>query len=187
MTVVRLCEAPEAEARLPELAALLVDAVTNGASVNFMAGFTTAAAEAFWRSQLPGLRAGERQLLVAEALGRIVGTAVGTVAPQPNGPHRAEIGKMLVQSSHRRQGLGRRLLHAAEDTARATERTLLLLDTEAGGAGASLYTACGWTPWGTVPGHSYTPDGRLADALNFYKVLGPHRTPPLDDEPGTAS
>ncbi len=174
---VRFCDAAEAEARLPELGALLANAVTDGASVNFMAGFTPADGEAFWCGQLPGLRAGERRLLVAEEVGQIVGTVVLSFALQPNGPHRAEIGKMLVDTAHRRQGLGRQLLCAAENAALQAGRTLLLLDTEAGSAGAALYAACGWTPYGTLPGHSYTPAGRLAAAIYFFKALGPHRKP----------
>lgn len=177
MTVVRPCPAAEAKARVPELGALLTDAVAHGASVNFMAGLGPVEAEAFWHGQLPGLHAGERLLLVAETGERIVGTAMLTMAPQPNGPHRADIGKMLVHSSRRRQGLGRRLLQATEDAARDAGRTLLLLDTEAGSAGEALYVACGWTQYGSVPGHSYTPDGRLATAACYVKVLGPHRAP----------
>ena len=96
-------EPDEAEQALPDLADVLVDAVRGGASVNFMAGFTRAEAATFWRGQLSGLADGSRTILVArETGGRIVGTVVVTPAPQPNGPHRAEIGKMLVHSSVRR-------------------------------------------------------------------------------------
>ena len=167
--------AAEAEARLPALAALLVDAVAHGASVNFMAGFLPGDGERFWRSQLPGIAAGERRLLAAEADGRVLGTVVLSFAPQPNAPHRAEIGKMLVHSAARRQGLGRRLLATAEGAARSAGRTLLLQDTEAGSAGERLYRSCGWTPLGILPDHSFTPDGRLAATICFWKSLGPHR------------
>ncbi|MEH3147346.1 MAG: GNAT family N-acetyltransferase [Methylobacterium frigidaeris] len=178
--VIRPVPAPEAEARIGELAGILVDAVAHGASVNFLAGFARAEAEAFWRGQIPGLAAGERRLLAAFDEERLVGTdeerLVGTVilsfAPQPNAPHRAEIGKMLVHSSQRRRGLGRRLLAAAEDEARAGGRTLLMLDTETGSAGDLLYRACGWLPVGIVPDHAYRPDGRLAATTVFYKSLG---------------
>ena len=175
--VLRTLDAEEAEAHLPDLATLLVDAVAHGASVNFMAGLTDADAQAFWRGQLPGLADGTRRLIVAEADGRIVGTAVLTQAPQPNAPHRAEVGKMLVHSGMRRQGLGRRLLAAAEAAALDAGRTLLLLDTETGSAGDLLYRACGWTEVGQVPDHSYATDGRLASATVFRKALGPHRRP----------
>ncbi len=173
----RPLDAAAAEARLEELAAVLVDAVAHGASVNFMAGFDAAAATGFWRAQLPGLVAGATRLVVAEAAGRIVGTVLLFLAQQLNAPHRAEVGKMLVLSSHRRRGLGRRLLEAAEAQARADGRTLLLLDTEAGSGGDALYRSCGWTAIGTVPDHAWRPDGRLAETTMFFKAIGGHRRP----------
>lgn len=172
---IRSLTAAEAEARLPELSDILVDAVAHGASVNFMAGVTGAEAQAFWQGQLPGLADGGRRLLVADAAGRLVGTAALTLAHQPNAPHRAEVGKMLVLSTMRRQGLGRRLLAAAEAAALEAGRTLLLLDTESGSAGELLYCACGWTAAARVPDHAWTPDGRLADTTLLFKQLGPHR------------
>ncbi len=168
---IRSLDAAEAMARLPELADLLVDAVAHGASVNFMAGFQHHEAEGFWRAQVPGIADGGRVLLVAEQQGRIVGTVVLTFAPQPNAPHRAEIGKMLVHSSVRRRGLGARLLTEAEERAKAAGRTLLLLDTETGSAGEALYRRCGWTQWGVVPGHSYRTNGELASATYFLKQV----------------
>ncbi|RVU16166.1 GNAT family N-acetyltransferase [Methylobacterium oryzihabitans] len=170
-TMIRPVPAEEAEARLGDLAEILVDAVAHGASVNFLAGFGPAEAEAFWRGQLPGLRDGERRLVAAFDGERLVGTVVLAFAPQPNATHRAEIGKMLVHSAQRRRGLGRRLLAAAEAQARAAGRTLLMLDTETGSAGDRLYRACGWVPVGTVPDHAYRPDGRLAATTVFYKSL----------------
>ncbi len=168
---IRALDAREASSRLPELADLLVDAVAHGASVNFLAGFQHHEAEAFWRGQVSGIADGSRVLLVAEAAGRIVGTVVLTFAPQPNAPHRAEIGKMLVHSSLRKRGLGTRLLMEAEERARAAGRTLLLLDTETDSAGEALYRRCGWTRFGVVPGHSYRTDGRLSSASYFYKTV----------------
>jgi GNAT superfamily N-acetyltransferase len=171
MTGIRTLIAAEATARLPELADILVDAVANGASVNFLAGFTHAAAETFWRDQVPGIAANEKQLLVAEHDHRLVATAMLMFAHQPNAPHRTELGKMLVHSTMRRQGLGRRLLSAAETAARADGRTLLMLDTEAGSAGDLLYRSCGWIEVGRVPNHAFRPDGRLATTTIFYKQL----------------
>ena len=174
---IRALGAAEALARLDELADLLVDAVAHGASVNFMAGFSPQEGRAFWRGQLPGLTSGETRLLVGETGGRLVATVLLTFARQPNAPHRAEIGKMLVLSSARRQGVGRRLLAAAEAAASASGRTLLLLDTETGSAGERLYQSCGWTEIGRVPDHAFRPDGRLAETTLFYKKLDSHRRP----------
>jgi hypothetical protein len=44
---IRTFDAAETEARLDEVAAILVDAVANGASVNFLAGFGMAEGRAF--------------------------------------------------------------------------------------------------------------------------------------------
>jgi GNAT superfamily N-acetyltransferase len=175
---ITMVDAETAGQRLHELTDLLVDAVEHGASVNFLAGVPHATAASFWQDQLPGIAQGSKLVLIAERAGRIIGTVMVMFAPQPNAPHRAEVGKMLVHSSLRRQGLGRRLLLAAEQAAAAAGRTLLLLDTETGSAGDRLYRACGWQEIGTVPQHAYRPNGALADTTIFYKKLGAHRSSP---------
>ena len=168
---IRALSAAEVDTRMAELADILVDAVASGASVNFLAGFDAIDAGQFWRGQLAGIADGSRILIAAGAGARLVGTIVLTFAPQPNAPHRAEIGKMLVHSSMRRRGLGRCLLAAAEATARAAGKTLLLLDTHTGSAGDKLYRGCGWTEIGIVPGHALTPAGLPAPTTFFYKQL----------------
>jgi GNAT superfamily N-acetyltransferase len=171
LTLIRVLSAAEAKARLDELSDILVEAVSLGASVNFMAGFSRDEGRAFWRKQLRGLANGETQLFVGDDGGRLVATVMLTCAHQPNAPHRAEISKMLVLSRARRQGLGRRLLIRVEEAAREAGRTLLMLDTESGSAGDRLYRSCGWSEIGRVPGHAFRPDGRLAETTLFYKQL----------------
>jgi GNAT superfamily N-acetyltransferase len=170
-TAIRMLDAAEAETRLGELADILVDAVAHGASVNFMAGFSHDEAKVFWLNQLPGIAAHEKRLFVGDDGRRLVATALLIFAQQPNQLHRAEIGKMLVLATARRQGLGRRLLAAAEQAAREQGRMLLMLDTESGSAGDLLYRRCGWTEFGRVPGHAFKPDGHLAETTFFYKQL----------------
>jgi len=183
MIAIRCLDAREAEARIGELAGLLLDAVAHGASVNFMANFTREQAGAFWRGQLPGIAGGDRLLLGADDAerrdgDRLAGTVIVYFMQQPNQPHRAEIGKMLVHSASRRQGLGRRLLLAGGAEAHRAGRTLLMLDTEAGSAGDKLYRSCGWVEFGKVPEHAYRPNGVLATTTFFYKTLSPtHRAP----------
>lgn len=174
---VRPTDVREATARIDELSEILVDAVAHGASINFMAGFSADDGQVFWQGQLPALARGERRLFVADDGVRLLGTVLLMLAPQPNAPHRGEIGKMVVLSSARRRGLGRRLLVAAEQAALEAGRTLLMLDTESGSAGERLYRDCGWTEFGRVPGHSFRPDGPIAETTFFYKILGPHRAP----------
>jgi GNAT superfamily N-acetyltransferase len=161
----------EAEAALPELSALLVDAVEHGASVNFMAGFTAAEAEQYWLKQLDGFRRGDRIWMAAKAGDRMVGTVMCVFAPQPNQPFRAEVVKMLVHSSQRRRGIGAALMTAVEKAALAAGRTLLVLDTGEGEPGEKLYRRMGWLEAGRIPGFGYQPDGTLAGAVIFYKPL----------------
>lgn len=169
--LIRILDAAEAEVRLDELSDILVEAVAFGASVNFLAGFSRDGARVFWRNQLPGIASGERRLFVGDNGVRLVATVLLMFAEQPNQPHRAEVGKMLVRASERRQGLGRRLLEAVEQAARDAGRTLLMLDTETGSAGDRLYRSCGWIEYGRVPGHALRPEGRLAETTFFYKQL----------------
>jgi GNAT superfamily N-acetyltransferase len=163
----------DVEQAMPLLSALLVDAVDHGASVNFMASFTLAEAEAYWRKQLDGFRGGDRIWLAAEAEGRIVGMVMCVFAPQPNQPYRADVSKMLVHSRMRNRGIGALLMRGIEAAAATAGKTLLVLDTEAGSAGDRLYRRMGWTPFGTVPGYAYATDGRPCAATFFYKELAP--------------
>jgi GNAT superfamily N-acetyltransferase len=170
---IRPIDAVEAARLLPGLASLLVDAVENGAGVNFMAGFQPAEAEAYWRRQIEGLEAGDRVWVVAEEEGALAGTVMCVFAQQPNQPFRAEISKMLVHSARRNRGIGGMLMAAIEAEALKAGKSLLVLDTTAGSAGDRLYRRMGWTPFGTAPGYAYAPDGRLDDATFFYKQIAP--------------
>jgi GNAT superfamily N-acetyltransferase len=171
--VVRLLSGREAAERVAELSAVLMDCVEGGASVSFMAPLTRERAEGFWRRVAEGVAANDRLLLVAEDLasGEIVGTVQVVFAEPENQPHRGDVAKMLVRRSARRQGLGARLMHAAEEAAVAAGRTLLVLDTVTGGDAERLYQRMGWTRVGVVPDYALWPDGRPCDTSFFYKRL----------------
>jgi GNAT superfamily N-acetyltransferase len=163
-------------AAIPELAALLVDAVDGGASVNFLAGVTHDEAGAWWAERASQVADGTITAFVARPRGgpgpgALVGATLLTRSRNPNSPHRAEIGKVLVHRSVRRQGLGRALMEAAEARARADGRWLLILDTEAGTAADALYRSLGWQELGTMPNHALRSDGVLAPTVFFWKDL----------------
>lgn len=170
---VRCLTPQEAREHVAALAAILVDCVEGGASVSFMAPLAREKAEAFWRSVAEGVAAGDRMLLVAEdeACGEIVGTVQVVLRLPENQPHRAEIAKVLVRRSARRQGVGSLLMRAAEEAARAAGRTLLVLDTVTGGDAERLYERLDWQRVGVVPGYALMPDGRPCDTTIFYKSL----------------
>lgn len=170
---VRAIDAAEAQRLLPAFSELLVDAVAHGASVNFMAGFSKADADAYWRRQIDAFAGGDRIWLVAEEAGAVVGMVMCLLAWQPNQPYRGEVSKMLVHSSMRRRGIGAALMRAIEAEALAADRTLLVLDTAEGSGGDHLYRRMGWIPFGAVPGFAYSTSGRPETAVFFYKQLAP--------------
>jgi len=155
------------------LAQVLLDCVEGGASVSFMWPLPLHKALAFWDSVLGSARRGERIVLLAEdsTSGDVVGTVQVIFAVPDNQPHRADVAKMLVHRRARRRGLGAALLGAAEGAARATGRTLLVLDTVSGGDAERLYARLGWQRLGIIPGYALWPQGGLCDTTYFYKTL----------------
>jgi GNAT superfamily N-acetyltransferase len=171
--VVRILDGREAGERIAELSAVLIDCVQGGASVSFMAPLTRERADAFWRQVVDGVVANDRLLLIAEdrSTGEIVGTVQVLFAVPENQPHRGDVAKMLVRRSARRQGLGGRLMRAAEEAALAAGKALLVLDTVTGGDAERLYERLGWTRVGVVPDYALWPEGGLCDTTFFYKRL----------------
>jgi GNAT superfamily N-acetyltransferase len=160
------------DAQLAQLAALLIDCVEGGASVSFMHPLGDEEARAFWQRVADAVQRGERALLVAEdTAGAIVGTVQLVLDLPPNQPHRADVAKMLVHRRARRQGLGERLMRAAEATARDCRRSLLVLDTVTGGDAERLYARLGWQRVGSIPGYALWPRGGLCATTVFYRAL----------------
>lgn len=158
-------------AQIDALAGVLIDCVAGGASVSFMHPLSRERAVAFWRGVAQGVAAGERALLVAEDAQGICGT-VQLVLDQPeNQPHRADVSKMLVHRRARRQGLGAALMQAAEATARACGKTLLVLDTITGGDAERLYARLGWQRVGVIPDYALLPHGGLCGTTVYYRQL----------------
>jgi GNAT superfamily N-acetyltransferase len=159
------------EAQIDALAAVLVDCVEGGASVSFMHPLSLDKARAFWRGVADDAASGERALFVAEdAAGHIVGTVHLVLAQPENQPHRADLSKMLVHRSARRNGLGEMLMQAAEQAARDSGKTLLVLDTASDDA-ERLYQRRGWQRCGVIPGYALWPEGGLCDTVIYYLAL----------------
>lgn len=160
------------DTQLRGLAQVLCDCVDGGASVSFMQPLSAERALAFWREVAGGVARGERVLLIAEdAAGAIIGTVQLVLAQPENQPHRADVAKMLVQRSARRQGVGAALMRAAEQEAVLAGKTLLVLDTVTGGAAERLYERLGWQRCGVIPGYALWPAGGLCATTVFFKSL----------------
>ena len=171
MTEIELLDPAEIEPALPALAEILRGCVEAGASVGFVLPFTVEDALGFWHGLLPAFQSGERRLLVACRDGRIAGTVQLVLAGMPNGRHRAEIAKLLVDPAQRRQGVARALMLGAQAEARRLGRSLLVLDTVTGGVAESLYLKLGFVSVGRVPSYALSTTGMLETTHILYRLL----------------
>jgi GNAT superfamily N-acetyltransferase len=169
MTIRRLDRVDER--LIGELADLTKDCVDGGASIGFMQPLTRERAMAFWRKIGSAVAAGERVLLVAEDDQGVCGTVQLIVDLPDNQPHRADLAKMQVHRRARRHGVGAALLQAAEDIARSSGKTLLVLDAVTGGDAARLYERHGWVRVGEIPNYALFPDGASCSTTYFYRDL----------------
>lgn len=167
---VRTLDGGQAERLAAPLADILLDCVAGGASVSFMAPLSRDRAEAYWRQIAASVAAGERVLLVAEAEGRLLGTAQLVLAQSENQPHRADVSKVLVHRQARRRGIGAALMAAIDAEARRAAKRVLVLDTASAEA-ERLYERSGWSRVGTIPNYALLPQGGLCDTVYFHKQL----------------
>lgn len=156
-----------------ELAAVMVDCVDGGASVNFLRPMAIDDAVTWWMGALVDPHA--RTWVAREDDGTIVGCVRLGLAQQPNGLHRGEVGKLLVHSRARGHGAARALLDALEQWAAQNGRHRLVLDTETGSDAEQVYRRLGWTRVGDVPDFALTADGALTSTTYYTKSLLPGR------------
>jgi ribosomal protein S18 acetylase RimI-like enzyme len=160
-----LRDSPETLAGLSEL---LIEATADGFSVGFLHPLDRARADRFWQESLAEAALGHRVILGERDGARLVGTVTLVLIQKENQPHRAEIQKLLVAGSHRRRGVGRRLMAEAESLAGRAGRTLLVLDTATAEA-AKLYESTGWSRTGEIPDFALLPDGKPCATAVYWK------------------
>lgn len=153
------------------LGRILKACVDDGASVSFMPPFTVADGEAFYRRKARDIAAGTRILLAAWVDGELAGTVTLDFDMPPNQPHRGDLQKLLVHPVHRRRGLARALMQAAEEATSKAGRRLLVLDTADRSGAEILYRALGWQEVGSIPDFAHNPDGSLEATTLFYKRI----------------
>jgi len=155
---------------VPALVDVLLGVVRGGASVGFMADVGGEDAEQFWSAHLAN--PSNVVLVAADVDGdQVVGTGTLALAGMPNGRHRAEIAKLLVHPDAQGRGVGRLLLAALEDEARAHGRRTLVLDTVTGSPAQRLYEGAGWTVVGVIDDYADLPDGTPSPTTYLTKRL----------------
>ena len=170
MEIVEL-SADEVAAAAGELARLLLDAHDANMALGLAAPLTPEHAREVWDDTAARLDPRCRVLLVAREDGRVLGTVQVVRADSENGAHRAEVQRLAVLAERRGQGLGKELLEAAVERARAMGLRLLWLTTHEGTGSDRFYAAVGWSRLGTVPAYSARPDGTLAGGAFYYLEL----------------
>jgi GNAT superfamily N-acetyltransferase len=163
--------AGEVAAAADELAQLLLDAHASGMALGLSAPLTAERAADEWRATAARLDPDDRVFLVARDEGRILGTVQIVRAAADNGRHRAEIQRFAVSAAKRGLGIGRVLLEAAVERARAMGITLLWLSTHADTDSDRIYARLGWTRMGVMPGFATSPDGATVGNVFYYLEL----------------
>jgi ribosomal protein S18 acetylase RimI-like enzyme len=156
------------DATIERLADILAATVAAGGSVHFLHPVARADAAAYWRKALADE---ERIVLGGFVDGRLAGTVTLFLGTPPNQPFRGEIWKLMTDPAIRRRGVARALMLAAHALAVEHGRTLLTLDTAAGGGAEPLYEALGWIRGGSIPDYAYDPHGSLVATVIYYKRL----------------
>ncbi|WKB55027.1 GNAT family N-acetyltransferase [Eleftheria terrae] len=169
MLVIRNVPAPEA-GLYRGLCDLLTDCVHGGASVGFLAPVASGTAERYWDQVFAALGPG-LQLWVAQRSGRVAGAVQLAPCSKENGRHRAEVQKLLVLRTERRQGVASQLLAAVERQACSEGLRLLVLDTLRGSEAEALYLRQGWQRAGEIPDYAAAPDGSLHPTVYYFKRL----------------
>ncbi|MCB5201576.1 GNAT family N-acetyltransferase [Neorhizobium sp. T786] len=170
-TTIRILDADEARAAIPDLCETLSDCINGGASLGFMLPFQPQDGAGYWRDIARGIGEGGIVLAVAEVDERVVGTVQVGLASKPNQPHRGDLMKLLVHRSARGLGLARKLMEAVEAEAARRGRTLLVLDTATGSDAEAIYPRFGWERVGVIPDYALWPDGGFCGTTLFYKRI----------------
>jgi GNAT superfamily N-acetyltransferase len=176
---IRIVTPAEHDSLLPGLIEVLRDSVASGASVGYVAPPEPAEAARWWTRALAGPDVLTWVAVDGGSGGpqgeapRVVGTVQLMLPWQDNGRHRGEIVKLMVHRRTRGQGIGGRLLDAAEEEASRLGRWLLILNTRTGGEAEAIYTKRGWDTVAVIPDFATGTDGRLYPTTLMTKVL-PH-------------
>lgn len=166
--IIRCLDLQHFDQAVPILAGLLHSCVHLGASVGFILPFSIQDSEEFWRQNVrPSLAKNRRVVIVAEVEGKIAGSVQLDCDLMPNQTHRADVSKLLVHPSYRRQGIARSLMEELERQALQRKLTLLVLDTRTGDDAQHLYTSMGFEVAGIVPGFALNPFSREFDATTY--------------------
>lgn len=97
------------------LSLLLEDSVNNGASIGFLAPIEKNEVLNYWREVNHKLAQGNSLLWIAIQEGTVIGSVQLSLVSKKNGIHRAEVEKLMVLTTARKQGIATLLLNELEN------------------------------------------------------------------------
>lgn len=152
---------------LEELAELLINVVEDGASIGFLSPLSKDDAREYWKEAIaPGVI-----VLIAKVNRKIVGTIQLQMEMKENGSHRAEVAKLMVETTYRRNGIAKLLMAAIEEIAKLAGRSLLVLDTRSGDHSNYLYRSMEYIEAGQIPKYAKSSNGNLDTTVFYYKEI----------------
>ena len=154
-----------------DLLLLLEDSINNGASIGFLAPIEKNEVLNYWREVNHKLAQGNSRLWIAIQQGKIVGSVQLSLVSKKNGVHRAEVEKLMVLTSARKQGIATLLLNELENFSKQNGLRLLVLDTREGDVSELLYSKIGFVRVGVIPSFALSSNGSYDGTAIYYKRL----------------
>lgn len=154
-----------------DLSLLLEDSINSGASIGFLAPIEKKEVLNYWREVNHKLAQGNSRLWIAIQQGKIVGGVQLSLVGKKNGVHRAEVEKLMVLTSARKQGIATLLMNELENFSREKDLRLLVLDTREGDVSELLYSKIGFVRVGVIPSFALSSNGNYDGTAIYYKRL----------------
>lgn len=102
---------------------------------------------------------------------KIVGSVQLSLVSKKNGVHRAEVEKLMVLTTARKQGIATLLMNELENFAREKGLRLLVLDTREGDVSELLYSKMRFVRVGVIPSFALSSNGNYDGTVIYYKKL----------------
>lgn len=173
MFEIRRLAAFEVLERKEEFEELLKDAVQDGASVGFLFPLSADKLDRYWSGVAREMESGERELLAAFEVGKLIGALQIAYSQAESLSHRADLQKLIVHSRERRRGVARALLIQALERMPALGLVMYTITTFNEGPAEALVRSLHFTRFGVMPHFGLTPAGQLHDAsMHYISVAG---------------
>lgn len=154
-----------------QLTILFNDCIESGASIGFLAPSQPHEVADYLEQLNKQVLNNQKKLFIAIQNKQVVGSVQLSLTEKKNGQHRAEVEKLMVMSSYRKQGIATLLLKTLETCAIDLNVQLLILDTRLGDVSEQLYLKQGFTPAGVIPHFALSSDGQYSATAIYYKII----------------